>query len=48
MMLFSTQRTDVYLLTHDLAESLQHYLLNNRANFALFEPLRNDEYLTLK
>ncbi|QJT80540.1 GNAT family N-acetyltransferase [Kosakonia sp. MUSA4] len=44
MMLFSTERTDVYLLATDLAESFQDYLLNNRSHLAPFEPLRNEDY----
>ena len=46
MKLFSTDRTDVYLLTLDHSISFQRYLLDNRAHFAPFEPLRNDEYFT--
>jgi ribosomal-protein-alanine N-acetyltransferase len=44
MKLFSTERTDVYLLSTDLAEAFQHYLLNNRFHLAPFEPLRNEDY----
>ncbi|QDQ87299.1 GNAT family N-acetyltransferase [Alcaligenaceae bacterium SJ-26] len=47
MKLLSTERTDISLLTSDHAENLQRYLLENRTNFAPFEPLRNDEYFTL-
>ncbi|MDE8757314.1 GNAT family N-acetyltransferase [Pectobacterium polaris] len=44
MRLFSTERTDVYLLVTNLAEAFQHYLLNNRSHLAPFEPLRNEDY----
>ncbi|MEH4661122.1 GNAT family N-acetyltransferase [Phytobacter diazotrophicus] len=44
MKLFSTERTDVYLLTTDVAEAFQHYLLNNSSHLAPFEPLRNEDY----
>lgn len=47
MKLFSTQRTDVWLLTPDLAERFQLFLLENRSYFAPFEPLRNEDYFTL-
>ncbi|WP_182058219.1 GNAT family N-acetyltransferase [Pantoea sp. ME81] len=47
MKLFSTERTDVYLLTLDHSTSFQRFLLDNRANFAPFEPLRNDEYFAI-
>ncbi len=47
MKLFSTARTDVLLLTTDLADNLQLFLLENRAYFAPFEPLRNEDYFTL-
>ncbi len=47
MKLFSTERTDVYLLTPDLADGLQRFLLENRSHFAPFEPLRNEDYFTL-
>lgn len=47
MKLLSTERTDIYLLTADHAEHLQRYLLDNKTNFAPFEPLRNDAYFTL-
>lgn len=47
MKLFSTERTDVYLLTLDHSVNFQRYLLDNRANFAPFEPLRNEEYFTI-
>lgn len=48
MKLFSTERTDVHLLVTDLAESFQHYLLNNRSHLAPFEPLREEDYFTLE
>jgi len=48
MKLFSTERTDVYLLTSDLADSLLLFLRENRSHFAPFEPLRNEEYFTLE
>lgn len=47
MKLFTTERTDVYLLTADLAPALQVFLLSNRENFAPFEPLRDESYFTL-
>jgi ribosomal-protein-alanine N-acetyltransferase len=47
MRLFSTERTDVYLLNQDLTEKLQQFLVTNRTNFAPFEPLRDDQYFTL-
>lgn len=48
MKLFSTERTDVYLLTEDLAEKFQHFLVTNKAKFAPFEPLRDEQYFILK
>lgn len=48
MKLFSTERTDVYLLTEDLAEKFQHFLVTNKAKLAPFEPLRDDQYFILK
>ncbi|WP_333849667.1 GNAT family N-acetyltransferase [Leclercia sp.] len=47
MKLFSTERTNVYLLTPDLADSLQLFLLENRSHFAPYEPLRHEDYFTL-
>ncbi|WP_337015114.1 GNAT family N-acetyltransferase [Leclercia sp. AS011] len=47
MKLFSTERTDVWLLTPDLADSFQLFLLENRSHFAPFEPLRDEDYFTL-
>ena len=47
MKLFSTERTDVYLLNLDLTDGLQRFLLENRSHLAPFEPLRNEDYFTL-
>lgn len=47
MLLFTTARTDVYLLTADLAPAWQTFLLENRMHLAPFEPLRSDDYFTL-
>ncbi|MEH0867996.1 hypothetical protein [Phytobacter diazotrophicus] len=44
MKLFSTQRTDAWLLTEDLAESFQCYIVDNRDYFSQFEPLRDEAY----
>lgn len=48
MKLFSTERTDVYLLVTDLAESFQRYLLDNRFHLAPFEPSRDEDYFVLE
>ncbi|AYC17992.1 Putative ribosomal N-acetyltransferase YdaF [Dickeya dianthicola] len=45
--LFSTARTDVYSLTEDFSEQLQLFLVENRDNFAPFEPLRTEDYFSL-
>ncbi|WES87026.1 GNAT family N-acetyltransferase [Dickeya fangzhongdai] len=45
--LFSTARTDVYCLTEDFSEQLQLFLVENRDNFAPFEPLRSEDYFSL-
>ncbi|AUQ24495.1 GNAT family N-acetyltransferase [Dickeya zeae] len=46
--LFSTARTDVYRLTEDFSEQLQCFLIENRENFAPFEPLRTEDYFSLE
>ncbi|UUE10922.1 GNAT family N-acetyltransferase [Dickeya zeae] len=46
--LFSTARTDVYRLTEDFSEQLQRFLIENRENFAPFEPLRTEDYFSLE
>ncbi|RNM28522.1 GNAT family N-acetyltransferase [Dickeya undicola] len=46
--LFSTARTDVYCLTTDFAEQFQLFLVENRDNFAPFEPLRTEDYFSLE
>ncbi|QOL13692.1 GNAT family N-acetyltransferase [Dickeya dianthicola] len=45
--LFSTARTDVYGLTEDFSEQFQLFLVENRDNFAPFEPLRTEDYFSL-
>ncbi|ALR76507.1 GNAT family N-acetyltransferase [[Enterobacter] lignolyticus] len=47
MRLFSTERTDVYLLTEDFAEEFQQYLVANKDYLAPFEPLRDKQYFIL-
>jgi ribosomal-protein-alanine N-acetyltransferase len=46
--LFSTQRTDAWLLTEDLAESFQCYIVDNRDYFSQFEPLRDEAYFSIE
>ncbi|MBA0166127.1 GNAT family N-acetyltransferase [Pectobacterium colocasium] len=46
MKLMSTERTDIYLLNEEFVENLQVFLVENRDNFAPFEPLRHDDYFT--
>ncbi|MCC8374508.1 MULTISPECIES: GNAT family N-acetyltransferase [Photorhabdus] len=46
--LFSTARTDVYVLTEDFAPALEFFLLKNKDNFAPYEPLRSPEFYTRK
>ncbi|MDU7131639.1 MAG: GNAT family N-acetyltransferase [Enterobacteriaceae bacterium] len=48
MKLFSTQRTDAWLLTEDLAESFQRYIVDNRDYFSQFEPLRDEAYFSIE
>lgn len=47
MKLISTDRTDIYLLTSDLAINFQRYLLDNRIHFTPFEPLRDDDFFSI-
>jgi ribosomal-protein-alanine N-acetyltransferase len=46
--LFSSQRTDAWLLTENLAESFQCYIVDNRNYFSQFEPLRDEAYFSME
>jgi ribosomal-protein-alanine N-acetyltransferase len=46
--LFSSQRTDAWLLTEDLAESFRYYIVDNRNYFSQFEPLRDEAYFSME
>lgn len=48
MMLFSTPRTNVYLLTNEVAEGFQRFIIDNRDYFSPYEPLRNEDYFALE
>jgi len=46
--LFSSQRTDAWLLTENLAESFRYYIVDNRNYFSQFEPLRDEAYFSME